>query len=95
MLVTPSSSVFVHPQVGEHLFYPERYEAYEDGVAGILGRCRQDGGVKLLLHVEEFRHERLHHPPLVETEIVYQHDKHLLAPVKHREDAPLEDLGGS
>ena len=84
--------IFIHPKVGKHLSYLIRHQTREDGITGILCRCRQYAAVEVFVDLKVIIEFWGKHSPLVVTEIIEHHKEHLLTFVEQREYLRLEDL---
>ena len=85
--------IFIYPEVGEHLCNLVGHQTAEDGITRILCGSGQDAAVETFVDIKlsaEFLGE---HAPLVVTEVVEQHEEHLLTSVEQRKNLGLEDIG--
>ena len=72
-------ALLIDPQVGEHALDIDGHQSREDGVAGILCCRGQDGGVQLLaLDIVDIGKQGADGPPLVQPEVVDDHEADFL-----------------
>ena len=86
-------TVFIHPEVWEHLSNDVGHEAREDGIAGILSGGGEDAAVEALVDLELVCNLIHDDSPLVVTEVIDDEEEYFLALVQQGEHAPLEDIG--
>ena len=65
-------ALLIHPQVGKHLLDLGGHQAGEDGIACILGGCRQNAVIELFVECVIVGQQLLDHTPLVQPEIIDQ-----------------------
>ena len=75
-------AILIDPQFRKHPFYIHRHQTREYGIAGILRGCRQYGTIHSVVKREIFAEQRTYDTPLVETEIIYEHEKHLFTRIE-------------
>ena len=86
-------TIFINPQIGEHLSDDVGHQTREDGIAGVLCGCGQDAAIEVFVDMEEVGNLIHDDAPLVETEVVNHDEEHFLTLIQSREYAPLEDVG--
>ena len=85
--------VLIDPEFREHFGDLVRHQTRENRVSGVLRRRRQDAHIEFFADVEHFREVARDGAPLVVAEVVDDNQKHLLALVQHRENAPFKNIG--
>ena len=85
--------LFLHPKVGIMAAYLQGHHACEDGVAGVLGGCGEDGEVQVFVNVERGLEFVGQHAPLVEAAVVQHEQTYVFAFAETGKDAPFHHVG--
>ena len=87
--------IFIDPQLREHLGYLQRHESTEYGITCILGGCREDGHIQVLVDIEHITDLLRQDTPLIVTEVVDNNKEDFVPSVNGRKDLGLEDFRGN